>query len=62
MTKKDYELIAAALAASRPQGSDGQRAWERIARAIALALLSRSNFNHGLFLRACGIEDATHVS
>ena len=67
MTRKDYELLAAALKASAPAGSDERfsyvdgwvqdRAlqWHAVVSSVADALAGDNpNFNRRLFKLACG--------
>lgn len=55
MTRKDYILIAKALAASRPPGVDHDRVWENTVRTLALALKQdNQRFEIAHFTLACG--------
>lgn len=63
MTRKDFELIAAAIRDSRPHayGAPHERVetvqFDRTATEVAIAL-SETNprFDRGRFLAACGVE------
>ena len=65
MSRKDYELIARAMLAARPQSADPTiprsempefRAWERCVNELCHAL-SRDNprFHRNTFYTACGL-------
>lgn len=61
MTRKDYELIAAALRRSQPslalplkEGVAAQGAWSRVVEEVAVTLFaSNPNFNSDRFIDAC---------
>jgi len=57
MTRKDYELIAAALAAASPKGCESEDAvdtWERICVLMAEALRQDNpRFDSARFFDAC---------
>ena len=63
MTRKDYELIAKALADGCPEeGSDDFYAryetWRNTVEYVSFALfLDNLRFDHSRFLIACGIEE-----
>ena len=60
MTRKDFELIADALAAARPR-PDNVLVHEHnyIAKQLAAKLRSTNpNFDSARFLRACGVPNA----
>ena len=62
MSRKDYTLIATALAYACPDDSffavAYRRQWERDCRCIASALhLDNLRFDSEKFLAACGIEE-----
>lgn len=57
MTKKDYELIAAALAESRPKPNEHVQdvAWEKVVRTLAITFkYDNPKFDIGKFCAACG--------
>ncbi len=57
MTRKDYVLIAKALAATRECGHFSKEAYVITAWALAVAFHNESpKFKKRLFLQACGID------
>ena len=63
MTRRDYELIAAALKSEKPQAhwsANKMIQWQLDCAAIAGALASTNpRFNRNRFLAACGIATAS---
>lgn len=61
MSKKDYELIAAAFRAARPcavgdRGRDWYDGWHAVVDSVADALASDNpRFDRARFLAACGV-------
>lgn len=59
MTKKDYELIAKALAETHTIGVDGLLTWGRACKEMAWALKKENDrFDKVTFLDACGFDIA----
>jgi hypothetical protein len=58
MTRKDYELIAAVLAGSKPDGSRAMLLqWQTTAENMADALAADNpRFDRVRFLAVCGVE------
>ena len=58
MTRKDFEMIAATLKASRMDGEEASAQWCTACHAFA-EMCSRTNprFNRSRFLKACGMEE-----
>ena len=60
MTRKDFEVVAKALKAAKPDREDGFYVavqWRRTVAEMAAALaLTNGRFNRDRFLRACGME------
>jgi len=55
MTKKDFELIAAALARCKPSALN--TAWYNVVYALADALATTNpRFDRARFLAACGVQ------
>ena len=63
MTRKDYEVVAEALAEARPDPLDVDQVkqWQRDVVAIAAALIDENpRFNQDRFLDACCFVDANN--
>lgn len=61
MTRRDYDLLNAALRKAKPDSGDYQTAqlwgWERAVREVASALAQRSvKFDQPRFMRDCGVS------